>query len=277
MFESRHGDRDVLSRQPSRERDVKIEELLLLGLGHYFKGRYERAIEVWTRVLLLDKGHKGARAYIERARSALAERLRESEELFHTGLEAFNRGDVDEARVLLTSAAESGGGRDEALGLLDRLDRLRTASGEEGEKPNGLSLEVDSQSRKLAVDSSVKRHGVLVFPLVLLFVVISVSVYAALFWERWSPVVGGTQILPVTGPVLNQTGPLQVPSPAAMTLVRARRFVEEGRYQASLELLRTINPGDKLKPEADALRTTIQRALLATGKPEGTLGTTPVG
>ena len=37
---------------------------------------YEQAIHVWTRVLFLDRGHARARAYIERARSALAERQR---------------------------------------------------------------------------------------------------------------------------------------------------------------------------------------------------------
>ncbi len=100
-----------------------IEELLLVGLDHYFAGRHELAINIWARVLFLDRSHGKARAYIERARSALAEKQREAEELIHTGQAALDRGDHGAARRLLTSAERAGGG-DEALSLLHRLDRL---------------------------------------------------------------------------------------------------------------------------------------------------------
>src|SRR5947199_294993 len=76
---------------PAPDRDAKIEQLLLLGLDHYFAARYELAINVWTRALFLDRSHPRARAYIERARSALAERQRESEELLQKGIAAFHR------------------------------------------------------------------------------------------------------------------------------------------------------------------------------------------
>ena len=59
---------------PERERDARVEELLLAGLDHYFAGQHELAISVWTRVLFLDRGHARAKAYIDRARSAIAER-----------------------------------------------------------------------------------------------------------------------------------------------------------------------------------------------------------
>src|SRR4051812_31799086 len=111
-----------------RDREARVEHLLLAGLDHYFAGQYERAISVWTRVLFLNHGHPRARAYMERARSAIAERQRESEEVLHGGVEAFTRGDAPAARRLLTSAVERGTGTDEALALLDRLSRLeRTA------------------------------------------------------------------------------------------------------------------------------------------------------
>src|SRR3954471_12218113 len=104
--------------------ESRIEELLLAGLDHYFNGQHELAISVWTRVLFLDRSHARARAYIERARSAIAERQREGEELLQTGAAAFHRGDAAGARRLLTSAVERGAPPDEALALLDRLDRL---------------------------------------------------------------------------------------------------------------------------------------------------------
>src|SRR3954451_6894710 len=105
------------------ERDAKIEQLLLAGLDHYFAGQYDQAINVWTRALFLDRSHARARAYIERARSAQAERQRESEALLHDGAAAVRRGDYTEARRLL-DAAMARGGSDEGLALLERVDRL---------------------------------------------------------------------------------------------------------------------------------------------------------
>jgi hypothetical protein len=104
------------------DREARIEQLLLLGLDHYFAGHYEHAISVWTRVVFLERHHDRARAYIERARSALAERHRETEELLHTGVSAYNAGEVDKARELLTRAGDQGS--DTAHIFLDRLNRI---------------------------------------------------------------------------------------------------------------------------------------------------------
>src|SRR5437667_404325 len=109
------------------DRDAKIEQLLLDGLDHYFAARYELAINVWTRALFLDRSHARARAYIERARSALAEGQRESEELLQNGVAAFHRGDGEQARRLLQAAIDGGAPSEEAHALLERLNRLETA------------------------------------------------------------------------------------------------------------------------------------------------------
>ena len=85
------------------DREARIEQLLLWGLDHYFAGKYEQAINIWTRVTFLERGHGRARAYIERARGALAERQRESDELLHTGVEAYHAGDLESARVIVVA------------------------------------------------------------------------------------------------------------------------------------------------------------------------------
>ena len=121
---------DPMSTNPVRadephdetDREARIEELLLSGLDHYFGGQYERAISVWTRIVFLDRHHDRARAYIERARSALAERQRESDECLHDGVVAYNAGEIDKARELLTRALEQGS--DAAGVFLDRLNRV---------------------------------------------------------------------------------------------------------------------------------------------------------
>src|SRR5215203_1147679 len=108
------------------EREARVEQLLLQGLDYYFGGAYESAIHVWTRVLFLDRGHDRARAYIERARGAQAERQRESDELLHRGVAAFDRGETGDARSLLRAAASGGASPEVALSYLERLDRMET-------------------------------------------------------------------------------------------------------------------------------------------------------
>ena len=103
------------------DRDAKIEQLLLAGLDHYFSAHYDQAINVWTRALFFDRSHARARAYIERARSALAERQRESEELLHNGVAALDRGEGAEARRLLRAAIEGGARAEDASALFERL------------------------------------------------------------------------------------------------------------------------------------------------------------
>ena len=39
------------------DREGKVERLLLDGLEFYFAGRYDQAINVWTRVLFFDRAH----------------------------------------------------------------------------------------------------------------------------------------------------------------------------------------------------------------------------
>src|SRR5437762_8696082 len=120
---------DPLIEAPvDRERDAKIESLLLVGLDHYFSSNYTQAIDVWTRALFLDRAHARARAYIERARSALAEQQRESEELLHSGVAAFERGEMDAARQLLNAAVQRGGAHEVALAFLTRIDRINAAT-----------------------------------------------------------------------------------------------------------------------------------------------------
>lgn len=263
MFES-HGEvKRPQSGGPDAERDVKIEQLLLSGLDHYFKGRYQRAIDVWTRVLFLDRAHARARAYIDRARAALAEQMRESEEFLHTGVEAFNRGDVEEARELVTSAIERGGGRDEVLALLDRLNRLETAGGETRRSRAPVPEGPARRTATAKARQTQRDRPVRVVPLVLLCVVVVASAYVALTWERWAPVLGGEPTSLAVGSPVGPTAPLPVPLASDVTLLRAQRLVAGGQHHQALELLRSVGHGDPRQVDADALRTAIQRELLA--------------
>ena len=88
MRESKRREQAGASASTNEDR---TEALLVQGLDRYFEGRYEDAIHLWTRLLFLDRGHARARAYINRARTALAEHQRRADELLDivAGLTAF--------------------------------------------------------------------------------------------------------------------------------------------------------------------------------------------
>src|SRR5262249_23661878 len=117
----------------------------------------ELAISVWTRVLFFDRSHPRARAYIERARGAIAERQREGEELLQTGMAAFERGDTARARELLTAAVDRHAQPEEARALIERTDRLapaRAVPAEESAAPRP-----SPQSRRNGASVTPQRTG----------------------------------------------------------------------------------------------------------------------
>jgi hypothetical protein len=245
-------------------RETRIEELLLAGLDHYFSGQHELAISVWTRVLFLDRSHARARAYIDRARGAIAERHREGEELLQTGVAAFDRGDAVDARRLLTSVVERGISSDEALALLDRLDRLAPA-GEGETRDDGAPARREWTAPNAGLAGP--RKGI---SPATLFLVLAIGLLSgALVVIAWNGRDLPSQ--PSSGPSAVGAGaprsePLPVPSPAEVSLTRARNFYSKGRVRDALAALDAIRPGDPLRPQADDLRITIQRQLLATAR-----------
>ena len=248
---------------------VKIEQLVLLGLEHYFRGRFERAIDVWTRVLFLDRSHARVRAYIERARAAAAERVRESEALLHAGVEACDRGDITEARALLTTAIDRGGAHDEAWAVLDRVARVEAAAGED---PAAAARRraAARRARRVATTSMETGRGFRLVPwllLIALFAAATMALYLAGSWAQLLPV----RLADQTGvaPVLQRAPPVPLPVPSAsqLALERARTLVADGRHAEALGVLDTVGRGDGLRGEVDTLRAAIQRAILG-GLPE---------
>jgi len=245
------------------DRDGKIEQLLLVGLDHYFAAQYDQAINIWTRALFLDRTHPRARAYIERARSALAERQRASEELLHNGVAAFQRGEGVEARRLLQAAIAGGAPSDEALAVLDRMDRLEAgglpSERASGARPGASAFVPPSQSRSWS--------GLLFAFGALLAVTAAVVTYersmGRLHWrmlDRWSsapveiPRRAGSEIGGDTG--------LPLPRRGQTALARARAFAVGGHLRDALTELDHVRPTDPQWPDADRLRAEIQQQLL---------------
>ncbi len=255
----RHADSSAL---PERDREARVEELLLTGLDHYFDGQHDLAINVWTRVLFLDRGHARARAYIERARSAISERQREGEELLHSGAAAFDRGDAGAARRLLTSAVERGAANDEAFSLLARIDRLEAAQASAearlDHQPHAHGVRQDA-----AQTGSRGRSRVAWVAAGLVAGMILASLGGTYLWAHRSDwlVLGGTSNR--ARAVRPPDEPLPLPAPSEVWLARARALHAKGRLHEALQALDAIRPGDALRADADQERATIQTELLA--------------
>ena len=249
-------------------RESRIEELLLAGLDHYFSGQHELAISVWTRVLFLDRSHARARAYIERARGAIAERQREGEELLQTGAAAFSRGETDDARRLLTSAVERGVRPEEALAMLERLERLAPADADEVAAPAAVQPRLRPYARGLASRSAASGRAPRGFSAATLLLVLAIGLTAGVLVmnarssDMWPWSLGLSQAAPAQAAIKVVPDPLPVPSASEVSLARARAWSATGRLRDALTALEAIRPGDPLRAQADELRARIQQQLL---------------
>jgi hypothetical protein len=245
--------------ESEHDRQARLEELLLSGLDHYFAGQHELAINVWTRALFIDRGHARARAYIERARSAIGERQREGEELLHSGAAAFHRGDAQTARGLLRQAVEHGVGTEEALVLLERLDRLEAAS-----VPDSR-IQRREPPRTAVSDPAVAGSdrswlGWIAAGAVLGFA--SAAVAIGMLWARGELKLPFEQGPPAEVATRVHDEPLPVPTASDVALARAQAQYERGHLRDALLALDAIGPGDPLSTDADQLKATIQSKLL---------------
>jgi hypothetical protein len=247
------------------DRNAKIEQLLLAGLDHYFAAHYELAINVWTRALFFDRSHARARAYIDRARSALAERQREAEELLQSGAAAFRRGDALEARRLLQAAIDRGAPLEEAFPMLERLHRLDPlpaslpVARSQGDRPPAVRPE--------ATHGRGRRGMGLAASLVALLGIVALGAYATAAsggdWRSWLSlpnVRSAATMAPVARDMV-----LAIPERGEMALTRARSLAAGGDLHDALSELDRIRPTDPQRSDADRLRADLQRELLRLG------------
>ena len=243
--------RDSADDAEGGDRESRVEDLLLAGLDQYFAGRYEQAIDIWTRVAFLDRRNSRAKAYIDRARGLVAERQREVEALVQDGVAAYHGGDLAAARALLTKAVDRGGHTDTAHLFLERLHRSEVLPGSVAVPPSRLAARSETPAAPTV-------WGRLVTAAVC--VALAVAILAAA-----RPVASFVAELPIAMPaaVPAPPEPLPVARPSDRVLAAARALRAQGRHAEALRALEAVDVADSQRPAADALRAEIQRTVLA--------------
>ncbi len=236
--------------------DPRVDALLIEGLEHYFDGQFEHAIHLWTRVLFLDRHHVSARAYIERARGAIAERQRRADESLQAAARLLDEGLAVEARVRLTAVIAATGDDERTAALRLRLERF--------ERANGGSQRIHAAPTE---PPAWWRHGLALanYRIRLRYAVTAAAVLC-LFVLGASPAVrnwlgvASVPDAPVQAPAVVV---VPVPTTAEVALIRARALYARGRLAEALGALERVNPEQAERADADRLRVEIQRVLLA--------------
>ncbi len=245
-------------------RTGRAEALLVEGLDQYFAGRYEEAIHIWTRVLFLDRSHARARAYIDRARTALAERQRRADELLQASRDLLEQGRTSEARHKLTEAVAETGEDDRASALRARLERLERTRASARPDPAGRASVAEAVSGWTWPRRSTGLALVVTAAALALVLLAAAANSAVRQWLDGD--VAGEALVTADSPA-----PLPVLSSSEAALVRARTLYKRERYAEALKALDRVNADSPVHLQADQLRVAIQQLLLA-GQLERTRG-----
>jgi hypothetical protein len=242
-------------------RDVRIEALLVEGLDRYFAGRFDDAVHLWTRVLFLDRTHARARAYIDRARTAIAERQRRADEWLRASEAMLAEGRAADARHLLEKAVAAAGDDEPASAVrarLERLERARAASTVADPVPaiGGAPLRAWTWPR---------RSPAAAMAIVAIVVAIGVAL-VALAGDAGSGRWLGTREAHDRLAATATPARLRVLTSADVALVRARTLLTRGRLAEALEALDRVPPESPARAEAERLRVEIQQLLLASSR-----------
>ncbi len=231
-----------------RERSPLVDRLLMSGLDEYFAGRYERAIQVWSRVFFIDRGHARARAYIDRARTAMAESQREAEACGgapDAELEVRSLIGTIGPEPARSSAPDSRPPIHGALAAMPRRAEAMTRP----PTPPVVPVRRGAKRGRVAHALLVLAAGVLLFGA-------GYTVAARDRLARWWQASGD-------GPRSSLTGTLGVGS-SEDVLGRVRQLLDRGLFDEALKTLSTIAADDPRWPEANVLREKVRQAV-ATG------------
>jgi tetratricopeptide (TPR) repeat protein len=259
----------------------KIDQYLADGDRAFDAGEYSQAIDLWSRIFLIDVTNDQASDRIERAKKKRREIEQKVETILASGIEAFERGDTARAHTELTEVLRLDPRNTSAQEYLDRLaetvpgstpgpsmpyvppppdekygrdlfdDELSIGSGYEtplippdpGTAGATPAGSAKGAKGKAAAAPSAERK----LPLGLIAIVLGVLVLGAGGWFAWSRMSGGD------GAEVEQS------DEGALIIGRASTLAKNGKIDQAIALLGDIKPGDPKHNDALVMIADLQK------------------
>ncbi|MDH3402037.1 MAG: hypothetical protein OES32_16020 [Acidobacteriota bacterium] len=133
------------------EPNERIAELLAEGQQALERGKYQDAIDSWSRIFLIDIDHVEANSRIQEARRLKAESQRQLEEAFHEGVSLWELGTTDKAREQFEKVLAIDPSHLRAQDYLRRMDAAEVAAAPAGTPSGAPSGAMDTASGDVEV------------------------------------------------------------------------------------------------------------------------------
>ena len=255
----------------------RIGQLLEEGKQTYAQGDFQAAIDIWSRIFLIDIDNAEASRLIEEARSKKAELERQVEEIFHEGTAQIEQGQLEEAKATFRRVLEKEPGYSLAKEYLDQLEagevpNISSALGDDfddlppgvmdpsqPDRETGQSMEAAVQRDRVVVVKKTDRRLIVLGALVAVLV-IGGGTFVALKWNELFP---------------NQPAPTAAQAPTQQDPIdRATKMHEAGSTENAILMLEKIAQGDPSYEKAQALIAQ-WKATLAESEPDTPVGPSP--
>src|SRR5437867_1396494 len=110
----------------------KIQQYLADGDRAFDAGYYQTAIDLWSRIFLIDVTNDQASDRIEKAKAKRRDSEQQTERLLAAGIQAFDRGDTNGAREKFTQLLQVDPKNTTAQEYIERLEQVPTEGGATG-------------------------------------------------------------------------------------------------------------------------------------------------
>lgn len=277
LGESQTFDFAAAAVEVSADDQTRIEKYLTDGDFSFKEGDYASAIDIWSRIFLIDVTNEQASERIERARKLRGDADRKIEELMAGASAAFQKRDLSLARSRVDEALQIDPRNEDAKALLEKLgtaqaDYMATAMSMP-KQPSvdlfddftpppvaGGELEEDefeagprtAPRQKPAGKPAPAKSGLPMIPLAI--AAAALIVLSAGGWFVWTKMFSGNKSDPVA---------------SAASITSAQALASKGQFNDAIKLLSTITPDDPQHSRALSLIAEFKGKLEQTGLVEG--------
>lgn len=253
----------------------KIDQYLADGDSAFDSGDYQQAIDLWSRIFLIDVTNEAASERIERAKLKRREIEQRLEGVLAAGVQAFDRNDFATARAKFEEVLKGDPMNSQAQDYLERIGAA--ASGAVLEPPPPPRFDDDLESLPEGTDTLVPPPAAAPvaakkaspaakavpaptgrrLPLGAIAAVLALLLVGAAGWFVWSRMGGESE---------------QAPGVTQALLTRAGTLGQEGKFDEAIAVLQEVKPGDGNYDAAIAMIADLQQrksraATMVEGRP----------